>query len=592
MVVYYKQFKESINISGKTYPYRDVIKSLGGRFNSDDKSWSVPTSDQILFEVKKLCKSVGGGPAKAERDSVLKGSSLGGAGRMEPSPPPRQGVVGVTVPELMAMVHETITTAFKQPLWVLGELQDLCPRRIGFYFKLAWPKDEASKVGAITANVTLWRSTYERLVSRHRASVMEAVLQDGLQVRVLCQVSFYKDRGELSLNVLDVDPDYTKGSMALERERLLQKLRREGLDGANKDKVLTRFPLKVGLISAADSRAKSDFLDQLRKYAYPGKVIFYAAHMQGEALLREVRHGVKALTEVGCDLIVLTRGGGSLADLRWFDTPQVAYAIANCEVPIVAAIGHHDDICIAEEICFHREKTPTAAADFIIHTLRATEDKIASLVEALGDNFSRKINDCQKINADYGKWLHQAVTTYLGEAQDHRNRLEYRLYTSFQKGAVGTQKRLDQSHMRIAFSSQDHIKAGSEALQGLLALLYKRSVSSVAEAENTNLRLLMRLTAAFNGKLRFLDKSLDSNHSKLYIAALKNFEYIKKNLSIIENKLTKSNPVDWMQRGWTLLNGAKGEDIRSVKDVSKSDIVAARLPDGVLTMRVVKKELR
>ena len=135
------------------------------------------------------------------------------------------------------------------------------------------------------------------------------------------------------------------------------------------------FPLRVGLITAEGSRAMSDFLDQLHSYKFPEEVIFYPAHMQGESTLKEVAEGLRKLSQMNLDAIVLTRGGGSAADLRWFDTvPRLPYALAEAKMPI-SAIGHHDDVCVAELISYHREKTPTAAADFLITKIKQTFTK-------------------------------------------------------------------------------------------------------------------------------------------------------------------------------------------------------------------------
>ena len=71
--------------------------------------------------------------------------------------------------------------------------------------------------------------------------------------------------------------------------------------------------------------------------------------MQGEKTVTQVASGIKQLESLNCDLIVMTRGGGGAADLRWFDLPEIAYALAKSKTPIIAAIGHHDDYCVAEK---------------------------------------------------------------------------------------------------------------------------------------------------------------------------------------------------------------------------------------------------
>ena len=219
--------------------------------------------------------------------------------------------------------------------------------------------------------------------------------------------------------------------MALEREKLLKELSQKGLDVKNKSLTLPRFALKIGLITAEGSRAMSDFLDQLFTYKYPGEVILYPAHMQGESTLKDVAKGLRELSSLDLDAIVLTRGGGSAADLRWFDSPEIAYALAESRVPVISAIGHHDDVCVAELISFHREKTPTAAADFFINKISQTSTLI--------DNYATRLNKLlvaheanalkaiHRLQGDLFKFSYESLThkvRYLS----HKKELLYRSY--------------------------------------------------------------------------------------------------------------------------------------------------------------------
>jgi exodeoxyribonuclease VII large subunit len=244
----------------------------------------------------------------------------------------------------MQKINMTISQAFPRSIWMIGEVQNLNLRAKGCFFNLADLKENASKSASITASCVIWSSTMKHLKETLKTESLENILQDGMKIRVLVTVNFYKDRGQISLGVQDIDPRFTKGALALAREELMKELRQKGLDRLNPSLSLSPFPFKIGLISADGSRAKSDFLDQLHLYKFPGQVIFYAAAMQGENTLTEVCRGISELEEHQCDLIVVTRGGGSLADLRWFDSKQIALAIANCKVPVLAAIGHQDDV--------------------------------------------------------------------------------------------------------------------------------------------------------------------------------------------------------------------------------------------------------
>ena len=115
--------------------------------------------------------------------------------------------------------------------------------------------------------------------------------------------------------------------------------------------------------------------------------------MQGESVPVKVVQAIQKLSDKKVDLIVITRGGGSAADLRWFDASEIAYAIAECSVPIVCAIGHHDDQAIAEEIAHVREKTPTAAAEFVLDCFDETANYITELAASMAKSLSARLEE-------------------------------------------------------------------------------------------------------------------------------------------------------------------------------------------------------
>lgn len=393
MSVHYRVHDHMLLIVGHTYPHKETIKALGGRFSSEHKVWNLPNTEANRANVDALCKRLGGGRLDTESFDAtpVLATPVTTAGNAA-SETNSAAATGISVAQLMFKLQSVISEHFAQPVWVIGEIQNFANRSSGIFFNLAEPKQDGPQTATLSVKATLWRSILANIAAKAgSAKLADALLADGMKVRLLCQVGLYRDRGAISLNVLDIDPNYTKGELALAREAVLAYLRAKGLDQKNKQTILTDFPMRLGLISADGSRAKSDFLDQLQSYRFCGEVWFYHAPMQGEKLIAEVIRGIESLADEGCDLIVITRGGGSAADLRWFDAKEVALAIADCPVPIVAAIGHHEDVCIAEEICYLRQKTPTAAADFVIHHFAQTQRKIGELLEVLADVTFQKI---------------------------------------------------------------------------------------------------------------------------------------------------------------------------------------------------------
>ena len=353
MPVYFRRLEQHIVVFGDTYQHRATIKGWGGRFNGNDKSWYVPYSEILLDKVQEFTANHGGCQLPA----------------IEPPAKERPATVdtennSLTVASLLDKIDSLVRVNFPASVWVIGEAQNIS-QRTHMYFQLAEQKDDASR-RAITVDAVIWRSQLQGIISQRG----EDFLQEGVKVRCLCAVQIYRERGAISLHVLDVDSSYGLGQLALEREKLLSKIRQEGLERKNKLQTLPRFPLHIGLITAAGSRAYSDFCHQLETLAVPVQIDFISTPMQGEETLTAVPQAIKALQ--ACDLIVLTRGGGSVSDLRWFDMGEVAYAIVHSTVPIIAAIGHHDDLCVSEEVCFMRQKTPTAAADYIAELFNTT----------------------------------------------------------------------------------------------------------------------------------------------------------------------------------------------------------------------------
>ncbi len=398
MSVRYYCENNQIFLIGKTYPIKDHIKQMGGKFDPTQKIWYLSYSEENLKKIQDFCDDPKTGEP-VPRTIVP----------TPPSPNLSQTLDNpdYTIKNLVSKVAQLIEEEFLLPKWIIGEVQNLTVRKDSFFLELCEPKNQHSGLtesGAFVVKGTLWSSTIGTLIATLGKDLVKELLQDGMKIRVFAQVQFYRERSQLSLNILNIDPSYTKGQLALEREKLLKKLRQEGLVDANKKLFIPPFALKIGLVSAYPSRAYSDFTDQIAMMNFPGEIIFAAAATQGEKVLTSIPQAIQSLVEKKCDVIVITRGGGGASDLRWFDTPQVAYAIAQCPIPIVAAIGHHDDICVAEEIAFHREKTPTAAADYIVQLFQRDFLNIERyqqlLIDILGQ-WERKWSDRLQKNVQF-----------------------------------------------------------------------------------------------------------------------------------------------------------------------------------------------
>lgn len=584
MAIFYRCLNNQIIISGRTYAHKERIKALGARFQFAEKTWVLDNKPENLRKVALLCEDAGGGQAGLSisdgglgQDQPAEGLETKGAKREAISFPRKlpmevpRGVFqaedprlkGFSVAEVVDRIALTVSSAFPRPIWVIGEVQNLNPRRGGFYFQLAEPKENGSASATVTLNSTLWQSAYRVMEEKHGPLAMKDVFNEGVKVRFLVQVKVYQDRGYISLNVLDLDPNFTKGALLLARELLLKELRQKGLDEKNKRLILTDFPLKVGLVSADQSRAKSDFMHQLEAYGFPGTVLFESANMQGEAVLTDVGRALAKLEGEGCDVIVLTRGGGSAADLRWFDSREVSQAIYNAGVPIICAIGHHDDVCVAEEISYRREKTPTAAADFINHVFGQTREKIRQA----------------------GNLLSKTMSHRMELAHGHQQLLKDRIWKIVEACLHAYQSKVENLSLILGHHAQDHVRTAQSSLankaHGLFGLVgQKRSTAEIYLARH--FQKMMGHAKEHTGHYRTHLWALDREFREAYQSKL---DGLDRALIRFLGELQSKDPKPWLKKGWTQLEGEQGL-VSRVGQVRPGEKLKARLRDGLLEVKV------
>lgn len=528
MTLHYREQGQSIVVFGNTFPVKDRIKALGGRFNGAEKNWTIPLNDQNLAAMEDLCSTGGsnGGLQSFEGQKSSESSDLLSF-ESHPRQEQKRTVVNqedsISVSQLMDRVSGTIRNAFSAPLWVVGEIQNLAIRGSGVFFELAERREGGHENSTTTVKTILWQSSRSYIEKMHPKESLKDLLADGMKIRCQVQVSLYRDRGNISLSVEDIDPSFTKGALALAREKLLKELRKKGLDRAQKQLTLPKFPFHVGLITAKGSRAHSDFEDQLLAGGFPGTLTMISCPMQGEAVTAKVVSALESMGKKSVDLIVITRGGGSAADLRWFDSEAVAYAVAGSHVPIVCAIGHHDDQSVAEEIAFMRQKTPTAAAEYVRSIFSNTREHIDALATTMAGHLDLRLR----------------------EVMDLQNSLTERLYAGAERSLANRKEALVQATFRLSHGMTERITWGMRTLDKSLADLFRSADSGINSRE-----------------LRAKE---------------------------LEGALSKRDPTPWLKAGWTQLWTPDGP-VKSVTDLELDRPVTARLLDGRLKLKVDRIE--
>jgi exodeoxyribonuclease VII large subunit len=289
-----------------------------------------------------------------------------------------------TVHELNDLVRDVVQAGFPRSLWVCGEIQNLDRYRSKAHLffdlveKAPGAKDIKAKIG-----VTIWAGIRPKIEAVLRKVENGFELKDGIEVKFSGKVEFYPPYGTLRLIIDDIDPVYTLGKIAQDRQKLVLELAKAGVLEKNKARHLPVVPLNIGLISAFDSAAYNDFLHELKRPGFAYKVFFYNSVMQGKNCEGSVAGAVKYFNTVkGLDALVITRGGGSIAELSAFDSRLIADSVAGSSYPVLTGIGHEINTTITDMAAHTSQKTPTAVAQFL-------NERVAAFLDGLDRSYGR-----------------------------------------------------------------------------------------------------------------------------------------------------------------------------------------------------------
>ena len=259
-------------------------------------------------------------------------------------------------------------------LWIEGEVSNLSVASSGHaYFNL---KDRQAVLQAV-----MFRS--QRGIN---------LLANGEQVTAHGRVSFYEPRGTLNIMV-DVVAPLGLGELALELERLKQKLATEGLFDPGRKRPLPVFPKVVGVVTSPTGAVYHDIQNVLSRRYPLARLVLSPTQVQGDGAAASIAAALELLDrDGGCDVIIVARGGGSLEDLWPFNEETVARAIYACRTPVVSGVGHETDETIADYVADVRAPTPSAAAELIAPDVRDLRATVTNFFQRMDRNLAGQLH--------------------------------------------------------------------------------------------------------------------------------------------------------------------------------------------------------
>jgi len=288
-----------------------------------------------------------------------------------------------SVSELTRQIRGILETKFAA-VWVQGEISNYKLHPSGHqYFTL---KDQRAQISCV-----IWRDTM--LPPRQS-------LADGAQVQVYGTVTVFEARGQYQLNVQILQPRGV-GLLQAKFEALKRKLEAEGLFAPERKRSLPKFPRRIGIVTSPSGAAIRDMLNVLRRRAPWLQILINPVRVQGSGAAQEIAVAIRELAMPNeafapVDLMVVTRGGGSIEDLWEFNEEIVARAIFHSAVPIVSAVGHEIDFTICDFVADLRAPTPSAAAELIVPDIVDLQRQIERCSRTLGRQLLNRLRDAQQ----------------------------------------------------------------------------------------------------------------------------------------------------------------------------------------------------
>ncbi len=283
----------------------------------------------------------------------------------------------ISVSDLSYLIKNCLEETFPEA-WVVGEISNLTQPSSGHIYMTL--KDDHAQLRSV-----VWRTTAQR---------MQFDLKNGMKVVCRGSIDLYPPRGAYQLVCNYLEP-VGMGSLQLAFKKLHAKLQSEGLFEAHRKKSIPVIPKKIGLITSPTGAAIRDFLQVLKRRWNGVDILLFPSRVQGEGAERQLANAIRRANQIQDrpDVLVLTRGGGSLEDLWCFNEELLVREIASSEIPIISAVGHEIDVTLSDLAADVRALTPSEAAERIVPQKSA----IVNLLNERGESLKNSLRNVAQI---------------------------------------------------------------------------------------------------------------------------------------------------------------------------------------------------
>ena len=353
----------------------------------------------------------------------------------------------ITLYELQRMVRTTVEECFATPLWVSAEISELKVNRSGHCYLNLVEKGNSEGAPRAEARAVIWRNNYTQIDAMFREAT-GSPLASGIGVLVRVVVTYHEIYG-FSLQIIDLDPNYTLGDVERRRRETIERLKEDGVWDMNRELSLPRPLLRIAVVSSATAAGYRDFMTEIGSSPFNFIVTLFEATMQGEGAEESIINALSAIAEreSDFDIAVIIRGGGSTSDLALFDSYRIALYVTQMPMAVITGIGHDKDVSVVDMVAHYMCKTPTAVGAFLVdsataelNTIYDLSNEFRQLSEQMLNNQSsylaqRKLELCHLASQNISNHSHNlsAIEQSIKELSSHIIATEEQRIESFKR---------------------------------------------------------------------------------------------------------------------------------------------------------------
>ncbi|MDI9358193.1 MAG: exodeoxyribonuclease VII large subunit [Phycisphaerales bacterium] len=445
--------------------------------------------------------------------------------------------------EITASIQRGIEKHFVRAYWIKVELN-----KLNYYSQSGhcYPELVEKQDGKVVAQIKgmIWKDHYARINANFMRIVKES-LKDGIKILIHAEVKFTPVYG-ISLNIIDIDPNFTLGDIEKEKQETIAELHKKQLFDKNKKTHLPLLPQRIAIISVESSKGYADFMQLLlhNAYDYHFKTKLFPALLQGEQAVPSILNQLNNLEKIkeNFDVVAIIRGGGGDVGLSCYNQFRLAEAVTKFPLPVITGIGHATNFTVVEMVAYYNAITPSKLAEYLIQ-------KFHNFAIPLEESEQLIVQQSMNIIKNYQRELQTVVKNF----------------------TMATKLLFNTNNLELKQLCRDIPNNSYRHLSNQLTKLKQTLVNMT----NTSSAQLKQATTAVDNTQIQLQKALKTHQEKL-----------QNQINHWGQIIQLADPMNIVEMGYAIVE-KEGTIIKTIKEVNQNDEIDIQMKDGVIKSKVI-----